>query len=344
MIDYKYLTEILVPLLQIPSPTGLCDSAMEYLGQAFTNLGYSHARTNKGGIIVEIQAASSIKTRALLAHADTLGARVREIKSNGRLRMVQVGEYSWNSVEGEGCSVIRANGESIRGTIISSNTFYNISGKTNEMARTAGDLEVRLDKMTSSAEETRALGIRIGDYIIFDPRVELSADGFICSRHLDDKAGIACILTALKMMQDAGIEPSHRTIVHISNYEEVGHFSSSCLPADVEQAVIVDVGAIGAGPASDEFHTTICVQDSWGPYHTGLSQHLIQLADDANIPYRIDILSHYGSDGQALWRAGADVQVALFGPGVDAMHCYERTHITALEATTRLLIEYIRQP
>ncbi len=54
-----------------------------------------------------------------------------------------------------------------------------------------------------------------------------------------------------------------------------------------------------------------------------------------------DIYPHYGSDGSAFWAAGGEAAVALIGPGVDASHNYERTHIDALLATTRLVMGYL---
>jgi len=42
-----------------------------------------------------------------------------------------------------------------------------------------------------------------------------------------------------------------------------------------------------------------------------------------------------------LLRTGADVAVALIGPGVDASHNYERTHSEALLATTRWILAYL---
>jgi putative aminopeptidase FrvX len=98
------------------------------------------------------------------------------------------------------------------------------------------------------------------------------------------------------------------------------------------------MAAVGEGQTSDEFHATICVKDSGGPYHYGLSQKLRQLADLHGIPYKIDIYPYYGSDGEAYWRAGGDVAVALIGPGVDASHNYERTHQEALLATTQWIL------
>ena len=102
------------------------------------------------------------------------------------------------------------------------------------------------------------------------------------------------------------------------------------------------MAAVGEGQTSDEFHTTLCVKDSGGPYHHGLSQHLRNLADEAwNLLTRWIFIPHYGSDGEAFWRAGGDVAVALIGPGVDASHNYERTHTDALLATTQWVLAYL---
>jgi putative aminopeptidase FrvX len=72
-----------------------------------------------------------------------------------------------------------------------------------------------------------------------------------------------------------------------------------------------------------------------------LSQYLRGLADEHGIDYVVDIYPYYGSDGEAFWRAGGDVAVALIGPGVDASHNYERTHIDSLIATTNWIMAYL---
>ncbi len=66
-----------------------------------------------------------------------------------------------------------------------------------------------------------------------------------------------------------------------------------------------------------------------------------RLAAQHDIPLRPDIYPQYASDAKALWKAGADVRVAVVGPGVDDTHGYERTHLDALIATTRLIVAYL---
>jgi putative aminopeptidase FrvX len=201
-------------------------------------------------------------------------------------------------------------------------------------------MEVRLDARTKDADETRDLGISVGDFVTFDPRVEIN-NGFVRSRHLDDKACVACIIYAAKALAEAGLKPRTTTVLHISNYEEVGHGASAGIPPQVAELVSVDMAAVGEGQASDEFHATLCVKDSGGPYHYGLNQRMRELAEQYEIPHKIDIYPYYGSDGEAFWRAGGNVAVALIGPGVDASHNYERTHIEALIATTQWCLAYL---
>jgi putative aminopeptidase FrvX len=212
--------------------------------------------------------------------------------------------------------------------------------KVNETQRKEENMEVRLDARTTSAEETLALGIQVGDFVVFDPRVEVT-EGFVRSRFLDDKACVACMVSAIKSMHDAGLQPQQTTYFHFSNYEEVGHGAAAGIPDEVHELLTVDMAAIGTGQASDEFHASLCIKDSGGPYHHGLSNKLRALAEANNIPYKTDIYPFYASDGEAFWRAGGDVAVALIGPGVDASHNYERTHTEGLLATTQWVLAYL---
>jgi len=202
-------------------------------------------------------------------------------------------------------------------------------------------MEVRLDERTVSPAETRELGIEVGDFVAFDPRVEITPSGFIRSRHLDDKACVGCMVAAAKALMDAGLMPSRRTTLFVSNFEEVGHGASSGLPSDLAELVTLDMAAVGEGQASTEFHTTICAKDAGGPYHIELTRRLRNLAEAASIPYKIDTYPYYRSDGESYWRSGGPAQVGLFGPGIDASHSYERTHLDSLVATCRLIVEYL---
>jgi putative aminopeptidase FrvX len=342
-VDVADLTRFLLGLLNIYSPSGDTERAIAYVRKTFDELGLETALNAKGALIATWPGRSNDKPRALTAHADTLGAMVKEIKQNGRLRLTQVGGYTWNAVEGEGCWVRTALGQLVRGTILPIKASVHVhSGKeVAEQERNDENMEVRLDARTTSIDETHGLGIEVGDFIYLDPRAELTSTGFVRSRHLDDKASVACIYGAVKAMADAHLVPAQRTTILISNFEEVGHGASTGIPADCVELLVVDMAAVGKGQNSDEFSCGICVKDSGGPYHIEMRRTLVELAQNANIPYKLDVYPFYGSDGGAAWRAGADIRVGLIGPGVDASHAYERTHQDGLTATSRLIVEYL---
>jgi putative aminopeptidase FrvX len=341
-IDSTYLLTFLSNLLNTPSPTGLAEPGIEYVRgalEAFQPLELT--RTRKGALVAAWPGQNSDQPRALTAHVDTLGAMVKEIKANGRLKLTKIGGFAWNTVEGEGCTVFTLDGRCLRGSLLLVTASSHVhGGKVSEAKREDSNMEIRLDERTASAAETRKLGIEVGDFVAFDPRLEV-INGFVRSRHLDDKACVACILTAVKAIQDAGLTPAQTTYLHFSNYEEVGHGAAAGIPESVAELVAVDMAAIGEGQTSDEFHASLCVKDSGGPYHHGLSKRLRALAEQHQIAYKVDIYPYYGSDGEAFWRSGGDVALALIGPGVDASHSYERTHLDALLATTQWLVAYL---
>jgi putative aminopeptidase FrvX len=341
-IDESLLLLFLVDLLKTPSPTGFSEDAIALTERVFRAIpGVNTARTRKGALLVTLEGEQSNAPRALAAHVDTLGLMVKAIKPSGRLALTRIGGYVWNTIEGEGCTVFTREGRRIRGSILVTTASSHVHGeKTAESKRSDETMEMRLDEKVTTASETRALGIEVGDFIAIDPRVELT-NGFVRSRHLDDKAGVACLVEAVRSLRTAGLKPKQTTHFFISNFEEVGHGASNGLPDEITELVVVDMAAIGDGQNSDEFHATLCVKDSSGPYHHGLSNHLRRLANENAIPYKLDIYPHYGSDGSAFWRAGGDAAVALIGPGVDASHNYERTHVESLIATTNLVLAYL---
>jgi putative aminopeptidase FrvX len=342
-IPEQYILDNLVQLLEIVSPTGRTDHAIEFVVDELNRLGLKPSRTRKGGATARWTADHSDEPRALTAHVDTLGAVVKEIKSNGRLKLSKIGGYAWNTVEGEACQVLTAGSGSLPGSILITKASGHIYAEdVGETERTEETMEVRLDIRSETKEETLSAGVRVGDFVALDPRTVVFENGFIRSRHLDDKAGVICILAAVKAMIDSGMLPAQDTTLHFSNYEEVGHGAASGFPGDLHELVAVDMAVVGEGQESDEFHTTICTKDTSGPYHFELTRKLIDLAEQHEIPYKTDVYPHYGSDGEAYWRAGGDVAVALIGPGVDASHNYERTHIDALKATTQMISAYLR--
>ena len=336
-IDY------LKKLTSIPSPTGFTREVADYLVEEVERLGYTAIRTHKGGVNVIVKGKNDSKHRVVTAHVDTLGAMVRAVKADGRLKMAKIGGYPWNMIEGENCLVhVASTGKIVSGTILIHQTSTHVYKDAGSAERTEDNMEVRLDAKVRTEQETRDLGIDVGDFISFDPRTIITETGFIKSRFLDDKVSAAILLDLLRKYKEENIELPHTTHFMFSVFEEVGHGANSNLPKEAVEYLAVDMGAMGDDQQTDEYTVSICVKDASGPYNYEFRNNLVQLAKENGIQYKLDIYPYYGSDASAAMRAGAEVKHALLGAGIESSHSYERTHIDSVEQTHKMVDVYLQ--
>ncbi len=339
----KETINYLKKLTSIVSPTGYTKEVGDYLVEEVERLGYKAVRGNKGGVNIKVLGKDDTKHRVVTAHVDTLGAMVRAVKEDGRLKLAKVGGYPWNMIEGENCEVhIASNGKKVTGTILVHQTSTHVYKDAGTIERTEENMEVRLDEKVTNEAETRALGIEVGDFISFDPRTIVTETGFIKSRFLDDKVSAAILLDLLRKYKEENIQLPYTTHFMFSCFEEVGHGANSSIPVETVEYLAVDMGAMGDDQQTDEYTVSICVKDATGPYHYDFRQHLVKLANEKEIPYKLDIYPYYGSDASAAMSAGAEVKHALLGAGIESSHSYERTHIDSVEATYRMVDAYLQ--
>lgn len=329
-------------LVAIPSPTGYTRDVQDYLIDVLTDMGYEPTRTAKGLVVVTVPGAMDAKQRVVTAHIDTLGAIVRAVKPDGRLKLDRIGGFAWNMIEGENCTVhVASNGTTVSGTILLHQTSVHVYREAGKIERSQDNMEVRLDAKVTNEAETRALGIEVGDFVSFDPRFIITPTGFIKSRFLDDKVSAAILLTLLKKYKSEGITLPVTTHFMFSCIEETGTGANSSIPVKAVEFLAVDMGAMGDDQQTDEYTVSVCVKDGSGPYNFDFRQHLVSLCKEKNIPFKLDIYPYYGSDASAAMRAGAEVKHALLGAGIESSHSYERTHLDSVEATQQLVDAYL---
>lgn len=340
-IDMKYALDLMLEILKINSPGGDTSEAMDRLEKEFESLGITVSKTNKGAIYGTIKGQEEGNKRLVSAHIDTLGAIVKEIKSNGRLKLSNIGGFSWNSVEGENVYIKTRKGKVYTGTILPEKASIHIySDVVSQVERTEETIEVRIDEDVRSVDDVKKLGIAVGDFVSFEPRPIITENGYIKSRHLDDKACVAVMFAAIKYLVDNNLTPKRTTHFFISNYEEMGHGLYG-IPEGTTEILALDIGTVGGNHTSDEKSVTILAKDSRTSYDFGFRNRLVQLAEENNIKYNVDVHYRYGSDASLAMLQGVDANFACIGLGVDATHHYERTHIDGVENNIKLLIEYL---
>lgn len=333
--------KLIAKLVSIPSPSGNTNEIITFIENFLADLQVETKRNHKGGLIATIPGRNTRQCRMLTAHVDTLGAMVKEIKANGRLKIDLIGGFKFNSIEGEYCQIETSCGKKYSGTILMHQTSVHVYKDADKAERNQENMEVRIDEAVQNAEEVRKLGIEIGDFISFDPRVELTDSGFIKSRHLDDKASVGILLQLIKHMKAEHLTLPWTTHFLISNNEEIGYGGNSNIPSETVEYLAVDMGAIGDSQNTDEYTVSICAKDASGPYHYEFRKKLTELAKENQIQYKIDLYPYYGSDASSAVRAGNDIIHGLIGPGIDSSHAFERTHQSSIENTTKLLYHYL---
>ncbi len=338
-MDMNYMMEQLQKLLSIDSPSGFTGKVTDYLLEEYTRLGYQPVKTKKGGVLVDL--GGSGNAILTMAHVDTLGAMVAEIKSSGRLRLTRVGGLNANNVETENCRVYTLEGRVYEGTVQLQDASLHVNADYQKEERTFDSVEVLLDANVSSKEEVLALGIANGSFVCLEPRTRITESGYIKSRFLDDKLSTAILLAYAKYLKEEKVTPSRKVYQHITVFEETGHGACGSVPDDVEELLSIDMGCVGEGLECTERQVSICVKDGHGPYHYDVVKGLVEAAKRNNIAYATDVYPFYGSDADAALSAGTDARHGLIGPGVYASHGYERSHKEGAAATLALLQAYL---
>ncbi len=339
MENTNFAVDKILELCKIPSPTGFTHDICKHIAEELSKMGFEPKFSRKGSVSACLGGEG--EHLVLAAHVDTLGLMVRSIKSNGCLRFTMLGGFPANNIEQENVTVHTRDDKTYTGTVYINEPAVHVNRDSGGAKRNDEGMEIVLDEIVKTRDETLALGISSGDFVSLDPRCILTPSGFIKSRHLDDKASAGILLALAKEIADKKLSPKRKISILFTTYEEVGHGASSGFADDTVEMISVDMGAIGDDLQTDEYKVSICAKDSGGPYNYEVTTALINLAKELKLDYAMDIYPFYGSDVEAALRAGYDIKHALIGPGVFASHGYERTHTKAVDNTLKLLRAYI---
>ncbi|MGF1551638.1 MAG: osmoprotectant NAGGN system M42 family peptidase [Paracoccaceae bacterium] len=343
-IDIDYLRDTLKGLLAIHSPTGYTDNIARHVCGLIEEIGLDYELTRRGAVRAMMPGRERRPARALVSHLDTLGAQVKRLKENGRLELVPIGTWSARFAEGARFVVFTERG-AYHGTILPLKASGHVWDDEVDRMPVGWDwVEGRVDAAIRHKGDLERHGIEVGDIVGIDPQPEFLTNGFIVSRHLDNKAGVASMLAAMKALVDAGITPDVDTSWLFTISEEVGHGASAVLLPDVASLVAVDNGTSGPGQSSDEFGVTVGMGDKTGPFDYHLTRKLVHLCREHDIRVQKDVFRHYRSDAASAVEGGADVRTALITFGVDASHGYERIHMHALRSLAELMGVYVTSP
>jgi peptidase M42 family hydrolase len=347
-IDMDYVQRVMLELLSIPSPSGRTDHVMQVIGGELRALGIPFEVTRRGALLAELPGADPTieADRAVVVHADTIGCMVGELKDNGRLAVVPVGTHSARFAEGARVIIFSddiTGDYRHTGTILPLKASGHRFGDEVDTQGVGWDyVEVRVDEVVRDRADLERLGIQVGDFVAIDAQAVVTPSGFVNSRHLDDKAGIAAALGAFKAIVDNGVAVPVTAHLLVTIAEEVGLGASHGLDHAVAELVSIDTSVVAPGQASSEQCVNIAMQDSTGPFDYHLTRHLIELCRVHDVPHRRDVYKYYRSDAASALEAGAGTRAALVGFGIDGSHGNERTHLDGIRSTAELIALYLQ--
>lgn len=333
---FDYIGEQLKALTSIPSPTGFTRAVTDYVMKTLEEMGFAPERSTKGNVLVCLGGEG--EPLVLASHVDTLGAMVRSVKDNGRLRPTTLGGHQWSTADGENCTVHTRDGRVYTGVVLNTEPSSHVADEKVETLEK--NMEILLDENVDTKDDVASLGIQTGDIIAMDPRTVITKSGYIKSRFLDDKLSASVLLGLARAVAAGEVKLTRKVSLLFTVYEEVGH-GGAFVPADTCEMISVDMGCVGDDLGCTERMVSICAKDSGGPYNYELVSALADTAKRLSLDYAIDVYPHYGSDVEATLRAGYDIRHGLIGPGVYASHNYERSHMDGVRNTYELLRAYV---
>lgn len=276
------------------------------------------------------------KTVLLDAHFDQIGFIVTETLEGGFLRFASVGGVDPRMLLGSEVTILTNN--PIEGVIssipphLSSEEDRKNAVPVHEMLIDTGLLDAK---------------IPIGTPIVFKkPLISLSK-GIVCSKCLDDRAGIQAILQALGQLrrQDLNVNVA----VLFSAQEEITSLGAITgafrLRPDVAIAVDVSHAHTPDAPSSETFEFGGGTMIGMGPnMNTKLTKSLIRLARAENIPYQLEVME--GNTGTNAWNiqiSACGTAQALLSIPLKYMHTpIETVKLCDIDATADLIAAFLK--
>lgn len=198
-----------------------------------------------------------------------------------------------------------------------------------------------------SADEARAQ-IRPGDAVSFAPRFDRLLGSRICAGALDDRAGCAAVIDALRKLKDTPLPCSVTAVLAVR--EEVGGHGAAAAAFGVRPAaaLITDVSfALTPDAAPNECGVLgEGVMLGYSPLLSApLTRRLADIAKARHIPVQPEVMGgKTGTDADRITAAGAGVPCALLSIPLRYMHTpAEVADLTDIQAVSDLMAAFVTE-
>jgi endoglucanase len=295
--NVKQIEEDLRKLCGIPSVSGFEDALAETLLNMLKDRVDSVHRDTLGNVIAFKGGGGEHRRRLLFdAHIDQIGLMITAIEENGILRFTKIGGVHQQTLYGKR---VRIYGQSeVFGVIGATPPHLLKGGGEGNSIEPMQDLYIDAGFAARRQAESR---IRIGDVALVDFKSELLMGEHFTSSGLDNKAGVAVLLSASRLLSK--ITHYHDIVFLFAVQEEVGLRGAKVggFSLEPDAAVACDV------TFADPFEGAGSVQTGKGPvvgkgpnFYPPLVKRIGNIAAREDIPVQEDIEPRPGGTDAAV--------------------------------------------
>lgn len=335
------IKDILLDLLKTIGPSGSEEQVISLFKRSIAPY-VTEVKTDVTGNCIAHKTGAGSKVM-LIAHADEVGLMIHYIDERGYLYFKEIGGVDTSILPGKRISIEGNNGPVI-GVIGKKPIHLQDKTDTPKMINPE-DLWIDIGAKDKKDAEQK---VQIGQVATIISEPVLLSDKIVASKSLDDRIGLAILIAVAEKLGQTNAD----VYFVASAQEELGSVGAQT----VTERILPDVGiAIDVTHATD-YPTMSVVKDgdiklgtgvviAVGPnIHKSVSDKLLNVAVESNIPYQMEALpKRTGTDARAIQVAGTGVAAGLLSIPCRYMHTpNEVVSIADAESAVNLIIEYLR--
>jgi tetrahedral aminopeptidase len=342
--------ELVKELSELPGPTGHEDAVQDWLVERWGSFSREVRRTRVDNVLAHVGGTGP--RLALVVHADELSLLVKSVSDDGFLHLWPYSDSlgrppRWFMPIGQQALVVTSSGN-FPG-VFATATGHVVGGPKHQEKHFEWN-DWFIDLGIRSRKEVEALGICPGARVIWNPETRRIGCN-ITGKAMDDRAAIAIATAAGEQLAGRDDLPFELWLASTVQ-EENGLLGASSLADELrlDVAIALDVGLVGDIPGVDtcDFPSRlgggpmIVYQDAMCHYSRRLSDELVEVARQNDIPVQRAVFQHFGSDGAALIKRGVDSALLTY-PTRYTHSPFETVDESDLEHSVALLVAFVKQ-
>ncbi|MEW5801408.1 MAG: M42 family metallopeptidase [bacterium] len=307
------IDKLLEELIMVPGVIGYEDPVRKRIKELIEGC-VDRVEVDALGNLTGLREGDGKRHIAFFAHMDELGLVVTNITSDGFIRFKKMGGLDDRVLPSRHVKLFTAQGAEIPGVVAWIPPHMALDGQKS-LDKVAAWHELVIDLGARNAEEVTAMGVRIGDPIVFSKQISRLANNLMASRGIDNRAGCAALVALIQSTKEVASE--HRISFIFTTQEEYGLHGASTAGyrARPDGAFIIDTASAPDFPGVPEIFKgqfqlgkgpLLRLVDGRMIAHQGLRSFVEGLAQEQNIPFQLGVVGGT-TDAAAVQLAGGGI-------------------------------------